>query len=714
MSMMQEQPPYTILVVDDTPANLEVAVSHLEESGYRVLVAQGGEEALSRARRVQPDLILLDVMMPGIDGFETCRRLKKLEAVEDVPVVFMTALTETEDKVTAFGAGGVDYVTKPFQIEELLARVRTHLALRTAQLRLQASEIRYRRLFETSRDGILLVDLERDRVTDVNASLIEMLGLPREDIVGKRPQELAVLRDAPGQLGLGRLLLHEQVPNEHWALQRSDGTSFDVELRTNAYQVNGTRMVQCNLRDITERKQAETRIRYLALHDALTSLPNRVLLQDRLTQAIHVGRRHGEGLAVMMLDLDHFKNINDSLGHHIGDRLLESVAQRLLGCVRESDIVARLGGDEFVITLLNIDSCEAAEHVARKILHTLAEPFVIDSHELHTSASIGISRYPADGEDPGTLLRAADSAMYHAKSEGRGTLRFFTAAMSEAAQRRLMLTNDVRHAADRGELAIYYQPQVAANSGAVMGVEALLRWQHPRHGMISPEEFVPLLEETGLIVEVGNWVLRNACKQAVAWHQEGLPKLRMAVNLSSQQFYRGDIVRTVAQALEESGLAPECLELELTESLTLDDTEQTIKLMHELKRLGVCLSLDDFGTGWSSLSYLRRFPLDRIKIDRSFLRDMVSQPAAAAVVRSIMRLARTLGLSCIAEGVETPEQLAYLRRQMCAEIQGFLFSPAIPDAELDVMLRKTRGWAEQMATLSSRQEPVEPAPTSGL
>ncbi|HZR37784.1 MAG TPA: EAL domain-containing protein [Nevskia sp.] len=708
----------TILVVDDTPANLEVAVAYLEDHGFQMLVAQDGEEALDRVRVVQPDLILLDVMMPGINGFDTCRRLKSMEGVREVPVIFMTALTDVGDKVKAFAAGGVDYVTKPLQLEELLARVRTHLELHAARqrlaaqhLRLQSSEVRYRRLFEASKDGVLLVEFDSGRVTDVNAALAEMLSLPREEIVGQRLCELAALRNAPCKSALAELRLREQVRYEHWPLANAGGAALDVEFSANAYLVNGVKMVQCNIRDITERKQAESRIRYLALHDTLTGLPNRVLLHDRLNQAIAQARRNRRQVSVLMLDLDHFKHINDSLGHHVGDHLLEATAVRLRACLRESDIAARLGGDEFVIALPEAAEDADAALVAEKVLKTLREPFQVDGHELHVGVSIGISRYPSDGEDPGTLLRAADSAMYQAKNAGRGDFRFFTAAMSEAAQRRLELANDVRHAVQRGEFTLNYQPQVSARGGNVTGIEALLRWRHPRHGMISPEEFVPLLEEIGLIIEVGHWALRCACAQNAAWQRQGLPPMRVAVNLSAQQFYRGDIVGTVRGALADSGLAPEWLELELTESLTLDDTEMTIKLMHELKQLGVCLSLDDFGTGWSSLSYLRRFPLDRIKIDRSFMRDLVTQPTASAVVRSIMGLARNLGLTCVAEGVETADQLSYLQKQMCADIQGFLFSPAVSGAEIETMLRSTTPWGSKVIAAQAvmADAPVEEA-----
>jgi diguanylate cyclase (GGDEF)-like protein/PAS domain S-box-containing protein len=684
-----------ILLVDDTPANLAVVVDYLEDNNFQVMVAQDGEEAVERAQLVQPDLILLDVMMPGVDGYETCHRLKMIESTRDIPVIFMTALAETCDKVTAFAAGGVDYVTKPFQVEELLARITTHLTLRAQQrqlitrnAQLHASEVRYRRLFETANDGILLLDLETGRVTDVNAALVDMLGYSRDHFLNRGLCEILPFKDIPGcRVGLVELHTRESVSFDHWRLETQDKSWVDVEFVGNVYQVDGTGVVQCNIRNITDRKQSEARIRYMALHDALTGLPNRILLQDRLSQAIALGCRNKERVAVLMLDLDHFKHINDSLGHHIGDGLLEALSGRLKTCLRESDIVARLGGDEFVIALPAVSGDPAIEEVVHKVLESLLEPFQIEGHELQVSSSIGISRYPEDGENPGTLLRAADTAMYAAKANVRGSFRFFTSDLNVAAQRRLLLATDLHHACALGQFALHYQPQVSTISGAITAVEALLRWNHPQHGLISPTEFIPLLEELGLIIEVGTWVLKTACMQNVAWQREGLPPVRMAVNVSAHQFYRGDLARTVKEVLRESQLSPQWLELELTETLTLDDSETTIDIMKELKLLGLGLSLDDFGTGWSSLSYLRHFPLDRLKIDRSFMRDIATQPAAKAVVTSIIDLARNLGFACVAEGVETEGQLEYLEKKNCGEIQGFLYSPALPALACGELMR---------------------------
>ena len=699
----------TILIIDDTPANLDVVARNLEENDCEILVAQDGEEGLKRAALAQPDLILLDVMMPGIDGIETCRRLKAAEATREIPVIFMTALADVADKVAGFAAGGIDYVTKPFQVEELLARVNTHLKLsavqreladqnhllgqeivvrREAELALQMSELRYRRLFETAKDGILLLDFLTGRVVDANPMLVKMFGYDPTDLYGRAFHDLEPFGSVPTCLAaLAELQANEVAFADHWTLVTNGNVRIDVEFVGNVYVMDGAKVIQCNFRDITDRKKAEARIQYMALHDALTGLPNRTLLEDRLNQVITRAKRNNKKASVLLLDLDHFKVINDSLGHHIGDRLLEIMATRLRSSLRASDTAARLGGDEFVIVLSDIDEAEDAGIVARKILKLLVEPFVIDGNALHVGGSIGISTYPSDGADPGSLVRAADTAMYEAKRKGRGTFRLYTPELNEAAQRRLRLATDVRHARARGEFTLHYQPQIEAHSGAVTGVEALLRWHHPEHGWIGPSQFIPLLEEIGLIVEVGQWVLETACLQSAKWVREGLPPIRMGVNVSATQFYRGDIVRTVEDILKSTGLDPALLELELTESLTLDDTETTIKTMHDLKRLGVQLSLDDFGTGWSSLAYLRRFPLDRIKIDRSFISGVDSDASAAAVAQSIMSLAQNLGLTCIAEGVETIEQQSYLRGQRCAEFQGFLFSPALPENEFEAFVR---------------------------
>jgi diguanylate cyclase (GGDEF)-like protein/PAS domain S-box-containing protein len=469
--------------------------------------------------------------------------------------------------------------------------------------------------------------------------------------------------------------------HESWVL------TTKVPLKDRRGQIIGTMGIS---HDITERKQVEARTQYIALHDALTGLPNRVLLADRLAQAISMAHRKKNRLAVLMLDLDRFKTVNDSFGHHVGDRLLEIVAKRLKLCLRESDIVARWGGDEFVIVLPEVDGDEGIRQVAQKALSELAEPFLIDEHTIHIGASIGICQYPVDGENPEALLGIADAAMYESKKLGRGTYSFFTPELTQATRRRQKLECDLRQACIRGEFVLHYQPLVAIDTGHITGVEALLRWNHPELGIIFPGEFISLLEELGLMVDVGAWVIKTACAQNVHWQSRGLPPIRMSVNVSAQQFYRGKIADVVRTALNETGLDPHWLELELTESLTLDDIETSIAIMAELKHIGVSISLDDFGTGWSSLSYLKRFPLDRIKIDRSFLRDIESDSSSEAVVKSILNLGRNLHLACVAEGVETHEQLGFLQDQKCAEMQGYLYSKALPAKECAELMHAER------------------------
>jgi diguanylate cyclase (GGDEF)-like protein/PAS domain S-box-containing protein len=685
----------TILIVDDTPANLAVAVQYLEGAHFNVVVAQDGTEGIERAQLVQPDLILLDVMMAGLDGFQTCSRLKGIESTRDIPVIFMTALSDPSDKVKAFGVGAVDYVNKPFEVGELLARIRTHLTLRAMQeqlivqnTKLQVSELYYRRLFETAKDGILLLDIKSGKISSVNDSVVNMLGYSREQYINKSLAEVLPLKNIPAcREAFAKLQTGKPVSFEHWAMKNEEEKPIDIEFSASLYQVDGTTIAQCNLRDISARKQAEARIHYMALHDALTGLANRTLLQDRLSQAISMACRNEKQVAVLLLDLDLFKHINDSLGHQIGDSVLQAVAMRLKASLRDSDTVARLGGDEFVIALPVVADRQEIEDVAQKLIASLREPFQLEGHKIHICGSIGIGQYPADGDNPAELLRAADLAMYAAKATGHGLYKFFTAEMNVVSQRRLILMQDLFDACGREELVLQYQPLVAANSRRITAIEALLRWNHPKYGVISPAEFIPLLEDLALIVSVGKWVLKTACMQSIAWQKEGLHPVRMTVNISSSQFYHGNLVETVQEVLRETQLDPQCLELELTETLSLDASEASINIMRQLKQLGVSLSLDDFGTGWSSLSYLTRFPLDRLKIDRAFMRGVPTDPVADALVSGIIDLTRNLGMACIVEGIETMDQLRFLEARGCSEFQGFLFSPAVSASDCSALMR---------------------------
>jgi diguanylate cyclase (GGDEF)-like protein/PAS domain S-box-containing protein len=439
-------------------------------------------------------------------------------------------------------------------------------------------------------------------------------------------------------------------------------------------------------RDVTERKSNEAKIEFLAFHDPLTTLPNRRLARDHLGMAIAYAKRAKTKVALLFFDLDNFKTINDSLGHTIGDALLKSVAMRLRESIRTTDTISRQGGDEFLVLLPDTQVPGVAAEIAEKLLRELGRPFEIDGYRLYTSASMGIALYPDDGNDFDALLKRADTAMYEAKSAGRNTYRFYNEQMNINAVEKHELLNGLVQALERQEFALHYQPQIALSTGRVVGAEALIRWQHPERGLIAPENFIPLAEESGHIVPIGEWVLTEACRQVAAWRRARLPKLTIAVNLSGLQFKRGNLEASVSRALAESGLEPESLELELTESILIQDTEHVLATVRKLKVLGVKLAIDDFGTGYSSLAYLGRLSVDKLKIDQSFVRNMLNDAGSAVIVRAIIQMAKSLNLKTIAEGVEDERALAPLRLHDCDEVQGYYFARPMPAHEFAIYL----------------------------
>jgi diguanylate cyclase (GGDEF)-like protein len=457
--------------------------------------------------------------------------------------------------------------------------------------------------------------------------------------------------------------------------------------------------------EIAERKQADERIRYMAHYDALTGLPNRALLQDRINQAIARAHRTNTRVGVLFIDLDDFKNINDSLGHHIGDQLLKLAAGRLQLCVREEDSVARLGGDEFVLSLPLLNNSNDAAQVARKVLDAFAQPFDVEEHQLHVTASIGISVYPDDGADMETLMRTADTAMYHAKEMGRGNFQFFTTALNQAVQERLVISTGLRWALGHDEFVLHYQPQVDMQTGRTFSAEALLRWQRDGQAPIPCGAFVAHAEESGLIVPIGEWVLRQACRQLRAWHDAGHPELKIAVNLSPRQLEESDFCALVREVLDEAGISGESLELEITEGTLMRHSKFNLATLARLSDMGVRLSVDDFGTGYSSLAYLQRFPVHALKIDQSFVRNIGTDPNAGALITAIVAMADSLRLTVIAEGVETKPQLQFLRSRGCPAAQGFYFSPAVPAEEFIASLGK---WNETNAGLTGWRNAPEP------
>lgn len=509
---------------------------------------------------------------------------------------------------------------------------------------------------------------------------------------------------AAARFGLGSICMAKGGVNADWLAVLVGMAALSLLTITLLLSVVDSRLAARTAGLVSSLSQANSQLHHLALHDTLTRLPNRSLLEDRITHAITSGERYGKHFALMFIDLDRFKTINDSLGHHYGDKLLQGVAERLTAALRAEDTVARLGGDEFVVLLSEISAPTAAASVAQKLLDTLALPMDIEGQQQSISGSIGISIYPEDGTTLRELMSNADSAMYHAKKVGRGNHQFFAPEMNAAAGQRLELEQSLRLALERKEFELHYQPKVDVASGEVVAMEALVRWRSPTRGMVPPNDFISVAEEIGLIIPLGAWVLRAACEQNQAWQEAGLARLRVAVNLSAYQFRQKDLAEFVSKVLEETGMAGEYLELEVTESVVMHNPQDAIRILEQLSRQGIHISVDDFGTGYSSLSYLKQFRLDTLKIDRSFVRDINSDADDAAIVRSVIALAHSLRLQVIAEGVETAEQLEYLRALGCDQYQGYLRSKPLPAADFEAMLRAPRGLsapiAQQMATVT--------------
>ena len=502
---------------------------------------------------------------------------------------------------------------------------------------------------------------------------------------------------AAARFGLDSICMARGGVNADWLAVLVGMAAFSLLTITLLLSVVDSRLATRTASLVDSLSQANNQLHHLALHDTLTRLPNRSLLEDRITHAITSSARSGKRFALMFLDLDRFKTINDSLGHHYGDKLLQGVAERLTACLRAEDTVARLGGDEFVVLLAEINAPTAAGSVAQKLLDALALPMDIEGQQQSISGSIGISIYPEDGTTLRELMSNADSAMYHAKKVGRGNHQFFAPEMNAAAGARLQLEQALRLALERKEFELHYQPKVDVASGAVVAMEALVRWRSPTRGLVPPYEFISVAEEIGLIIPLGAWVLRAACEQNQAWQNAGLAQLRVAVNLSAYQFRQKDLPEFVAGVLVETGMAGKFLELEVTESVVMHNPQEAIRILEQLSAQGIHISVDDFGTGYSSLSYLKQFRLDTLKIDRSFVRDINSDADDAAIVRSVIALAHSLRLQVIAEGVETAEQLEYLRALGCDQYQGYLRSKPVPAAEFEAMLRAPGGLLKPMA-----------------
>lgn len=559
------------------------------------------------------------------------------------------------------------------------------------------------RLIQSQLISIICVDLNGN-ITEADGNFLNTLGYTLAD-------RLAVRQLTPTE--------HHRLDDE--ALEKLNAFGVCAPYEKEFICKNGSRVpvlfgaalqdeeIVCFVVDLSQNRQTQERINHLAYHDALTNLPNQVLFKDRLKQAIALSRRHDQMHAVMLVNLDRFKAINDSLGYTAGDRVLQSVAQRLSSCVRESDTVARFGSDEFAVLITHLPCAQDAGGVARAIQTVLDQPFLFDEQELFISASTGISVYPQDGRDTSTLLKNASAALDRVKQDGGNNYQFYTAGGTTNALKQLVLDSNMRLGLERGEFVVEYQPQVNTSDFQLVGMEALLRWRHPVLGMLLPGEFIHLAEESGLIIPVGNWVMRVACLQNQAWQAAGLEPMRLSVNFSARQFQQATFVANVAQTLKETGLDPCWLELELTESSIMKDQEEAVEKLHELRRMGIRIAIDDFGTGYSSLSYLRSFPIDTLKIDKSFVQDICSDPQDAAIVQAIVTVGHALDLTVIAEGVETPEQLEFLNQLRCDALQGFLFSKSLSTEDFEALLLEQR-----RLRFRPDHSPTEPLSASAL
>jgi diguanylate cyclase (GGDEF)-like protein/PAS domain S-box-containing protein len=546
------------------------------------------------------------------------------------------------------------------------------------------------KVFESTTEGVIITD-QNNKIVDVNDAFTGICGYSRSEVIGKNP---SILNSGRQNAAFYQQMWRSLQTTGYWKGEiwnrRKSGEIFPEWLNISAikdYKGDINNYVAV-FSDITNIKNSEEKLQQIAHHDPLTGLPNRLLFNETLKHAIERGRRHNHCIGIMFLDLDRFKNINDSLGHTVGDHLLQEVAKLLLSCAREEDTVARLGGDEFMIILEEIPSAEHSAIIAQRILHAFERPFNVSGHELYAGTSIGISIFPTDGNNAPTLIKNADAAMYRAKELGRSNYHFYSPELTAGVEKRLVLENALRRAIEKSEFQIYYQPQYSLISNKIVAVEALLRWHRPGYGIVSPADFIPISEETGLIIPIGEWVLQTACKQTKLWSQQGLGQVRVAINVSPRQLINNDIVASVRKALNESQLEPHLLELEVTEASFMDVTDDKLQAMKTLKDMGVTFSVDDFGTGYSSLSYLKRLPINKLKIDQSFVRDIPQDTDDMAIARAVIALGHNLNLTVIAEGVETPQQLNFLKAEGCDEFQGYLCSKPLPAEELESLIEQ--------------------------
>jgi diguanylate cyclase (GGDEF)-like protein/PAS domain S-box-containing protein len=678
-----------LLLVEDNPGDARLIQEMFNEQGtnntelIRVASLSEAEKLLSERAF---DLILLDLGLPDSQGLDAVRRAHAV--APRVPLVVLTGMDDESLAAQCLQVGAQDYLIKG-QIETrgLLRALRYAVERKNMEEALFVEKERAQVTLNCIGDAVICTDAAGN-ITFLNIVAEKMTSWSRQEAAGRPMAEVFRILDAntrettPSPTERSVELNQTVHLPMNCILVRRDGSEVPIEdsvapIHDREGQPTGAVVV---FRDVSVARAMALEMTHSAQHDFLTGMPNRMLLNDRVNQAIAWAQRNSKKVAVLFLDLDGFKHINDSLGHPTGDKLLQSIAKRLVDCVRGSDTVSRQGGDEFVVLLTEVSQSEDAAVTARRMLQTVAEAHSVDQHDLHVTTSIGVSVFPDDGMDAETLIKNADTAMYQAKENGRQSYQFFKPAMNVRAVERQSIEESLRRALEREEFLVHYQPKVNLRTGDISGAEALIRWNHPTRGMVPPGDFIPIAEDCGLILPIGNWILREACKQARTWMDAGLPLTTMAVNISAMEFRDDDFLNGVFKILEETGLDPRSLELELTESVLMKRAESTQSILKTLRASGVQLAVDDFGTGYSSLSYLRKFPIDALKIDQSFIRQITTAPDETTIVTAVISMGRSLKLRVIAEGVESQEELAFLQAHQCDEAQGYYFSrPVLPE-----------------------------------
>ncbi|TKB06453.1 EAL domain-containing protein [Desulforhopalus sp. IMCC35007] len=693
------------LVVDDDNASRITMVAALRKAGFETEQADNGEKAVDVFTLRQPDLVFLDVMMPGMDGFDTCRAIRACPGGEYVQILMVTGLDDTKSIEKSFLAGGNDFVSKPINWAVFGHRARYMLRAGKALKDAYLSRGLLAQTQDVAKIGNWKIDFQTGLCT-ISSEAMVLLGFGAEV---KEDLSISEMLD---------LLIGQHKPDVYDTVVDSirGRESFTINFQRETPQgsaqhiyMRGETLLNENrkpdfllgvVQDITRMKRAEDEIRYLAFYDSLTGLANRTLFLDRLKKIIEYSERNGRSFALLFMDIDNFKQINDTMGHYAGDILLKNTAAIIKKCTRKSDtvgikglnspgnLVARHGGDEFVLILAEIASPESAAIVARRLLEAIPQPQIIENQEISVTTSIGISVYPEDGTDTDVLFRHADTAMYHAKKIGRNNFQFFDESFNAAAVARFSLEQDLKVALANDDFILYFQPQFNLIDQKVVGVEALIRWNHREKGFIAPDQFIAIAEDCGLIVEINKWVIRAACEQSRKWSNKGLADVRIAVNLSGYRLGEQDIVGTLKANLDKFSLSGRNIEVEVTENVLMQNTEAIVETLKGMKELGVRVSLDDFGTGYSSLSYLTSFQVDVIKIDRSFVMGCISNNKNKVIIKAIIAMGHSLGMKIVAEGVETLEQFEFLKKYDCDECQGYYFSPAVPAIEIEQRLLK--------------------------